>query len=104
MSANTLQSAMPRTAHKPSAAYRELVATLVELREVRDLSQRELADILDVSPAHVGKVERGETPLRLDDLARWAVALEAPGDALLTDYWSEFAAAGRRKRRAPAGG
>src|SRR3954464_4215834 len=67
--------AMPRTARTQSAAYRELVATLVELREVRGLSQRQLAEILEVSPAHVGKVERCDTPLRLDDVGRWAVAL-----------------------------
>jgi transcriptional regulator with XRE-family HTH domain len=90
---------MPRTAHRQSAAYGELVKTLVELRDARGLSQRELAEILGVSPAHVGKVERAETPLRLDDVARWAVALEAPGDVLLTAYWTEFAAAPRRRRR-----
>lgn len=91
---------MPRTAHQQSAAYRELVATLVHLREVRGLSQRELADILEVSPAHVGKVERAETPLRLDDVARWAVALEALGDEILTEYWNQFVDARPKKRRA----
>lgn len=91
---------MSRTAHQRSAAYGELIKTLVELRELRELSQRQLAEILGVSPAQVGKVERAETPLRLDDLARWAVALEAPGDVLLADYWNEFVRGGRRKRRA----
>lgn len=94
------RSVMPKTAHQQTAAYRELVSTLVELREVRGLSRRKLAEVLEVSPAHVGKVERGETPLRLDDVARWAVALEAPGDALLTEYWNGFVAGRQRKRRA----
>jgi len=53
-----------------------------ELRRERDLTQLELAEILDLSPNFVGMVERGERNTTVENVFKIARALNAKPSTL----------------------
>jgi transcriptional regulator with XRE-family HTH domain len=67
---------MPRTATSVTAnSY--VASVLRSAREAAGLTQSELAERLDVSPAYVQKVEAGKANLTIGQLARFGEALGA---------------------------
>ena len=48
---------------------------LVQLRQRRDMSQQDLADLLGIHRTQLCRWERGKRRVCLDDLQRWAHAL-----------------------------
>ena len=49
-----------------------------EARKAAGMKQRELAKALGVSVAYISKIERGETPVNLQNLEKISEALEVP--------------------------
>ena len=54
-------------------------------REAKNLSQEDLAALVDLSPTHISVIERGVKATRLDKFIAIANALEVSADALLVD-------------------
>ena len=54
-------------------------------REARNLSQEDLAEMVDLSPSHISVIERGVKTTKLDTFVAIANALEVSADALLVD-------------------
>lgn len=54
-----------------------------QLRKERNVSQKELATSLDISPAYMGHIERGTRIPSLDTLARIAVCLGVSLDSIV---------------------
>lgn len=61
-------------------------------REKKNLTQEDLAALIDISPTHVSVIERGAKILRLDTFVSIANALEVSADALLVDVVDRAAA------------
>jgi len=55
-----------------------LGARIRELRKARNLSQEQLAELIDVEPRHVSRLEVGSSYPRIDRLEKIAVALNVP--------------------------
>ena len=60
---------------KPTADYRIFLALLVKARTDHNVTQEELANRLDLSPAQVDKFEKGERQLNFVQTREWCVAL-----------------------------
>lgn len=56
-----------------------------EAREAKDLTQEDLAAIVDLSPTHVSVIERGLKVAKLDTFVAIANALDVSADSLLID-------------------
>ncbi|MBG9549289.1 MULTISPECIES: helix-turn-helix domain-containing protein [Cytobacillus] len=56
---------------------------IVELRERKGLSQRELARRVDLNPSVMNRIETGDRPLRADELKRISDALGVQVDEIL---------------------
>jgi transcriptional regulator with XRE-family HTH domain len=56
---------------------------LVKLRKLRQLTQAQLADILDIQPRLVGRWEQGQGKPQFDHIVKLADALEVTIDQLL---------------------
>ena len=54
-------------------------------REQKNLTQEELAALVDISPAHISIIERGTKIPRLDTFVSIANALQVSFDSLLVD-------------------
>ena len=54
-------------------------------REQAQLTQEELAEIIDISPTHMSVIERGVKTPKLDTFVKIANALNISSDALLQD-------------------
>ena len=54
-------------------------------REAKNLSQEDLAALVDLSPTHISVIERGVKTTKLDTFVAIANALEVSADALLVD-------------------
>jgi transcriptional regulator with XRE-family HTH domain len=64
-----------------------LGAELRRLRQLSGVSGQAVADALEVNRATVSRVEAGERPLSMPDLANWARVLGASGDDLSRLEW-----------------
>ncbi|MEB3882553.1 helix-turn-helix transcriptional regulator [Lyngbya sp. CCY1209] len=58
---------------------------LKQIRQMRGLSQEELAEIAGLHRTYVGSVERGERNVSIDNMERLAKALEVDITALLRE-------------------
>jgi len=56
-----------------------------EAREQAQLTQEDLAEIVDISPTHMSVIERGAKTPRLDTFVKIVNALKLSSDALLQD-------------------
>ena len=54
-------------------------------REAKNLSQEDLAALIDLSPTHISVIERGKKATRLDKFVAIANVLEVSADSLLID-------------------
>lgn len=54
-------------------------------REAKNLSQEDLAALVDLSPTHISVIERGKKATRLDKFVAIANVLEVSADSLLID-------------------
>lgn len=54
-------------------------------REAKNLSQEDLAALVDLSPTHISVIERGVKVTKLDKFIAIANALEVSADSLLVD-------------------
>ena len=54
-------------------------------REAKNLSQEDLAALVDLSPTHISVIERGVKVTKLDTFVAIANALEVSADSLLID-------------------
>lgn len=52
-------------------------------RKRKHLTQEDVADMIDMSPAHFGKVERGERPVNLQRLSQISHVLDIPLEKLV---------------------
>lgn len=59
-------------------------------RELADLSQRALAEIMGVSQAAISSWERGERVPRWEQLRELAAAIDAPGEWLVRPLVEDF--------------
>ncbi len=55
-----------------------------KVREVKGLTQDMLAKAMDVSNAYISKIERGKTPINLDNLSKICESLETSAEFILT--------------------
>lgn len=53
------------------------------LRKQKQMTQEEMAEIIDMSPAHFGKMERGDRPINLFRLAQICRLCQVPLEALV---------------------
>ncbi len=56
---------------------------LKELRQVRNLTQEEMAELIEVSPRTYRSYESGKTKPRVETFKRIVIALETTADELL---------------------
>ncbi len=63
--------------------YKLLGQHIQEVRRSRSISQEALAEALDVSVGHIGKVERGERYVNLERLAEISLFLKVPIEELI---------------------
>lgn len=56
-----------------------------EAREAKNLTQENLAAIVDLSTTHISVIERGLKTMRLDNFVAIANALDVSADSLLSD-------------------
>lgn len=69
-----------------SSNAREVFAKrLRQIRQIRGLSQEELADLAGLHRTYVGSVERSERNVSIDNMERFAKALEIDLTELLTE-------------------
>lgn len=54
-------------------------------REAKNLSQEDLAEMVELSPSHISVIERGVKTTKLDTFVAIANALEVSADTLLVD-------------------
>jgi transcriptional regulator with XRE-family HTH domain len=81
-------SALRRYAGPMSATYRtreEIAARIVELRNERGMSQRELASAIALEPSAMNRIEKSARGLSTGELVRLAAALAVDVDAILCD-------------------
>lgn len=65
-----------RQRREPESAYRAAFGLQVRaLRERKRVSQHDLADLVDMSPRHLGGIERGQANVTLDLIVRIADGL-----------------------------
>jgi transcriptional regulator with XRE-family HTH domain len=69
------------------ARRKALGAELRRLRELSGVSGRDIAKALGLNQSAVSRVEKGERPLSLPDLRRWAALIGAEGEALERLEW-----------------
>ena len=63
-----------------------------ESRKAAGMKQRELAKALGVSVAYISKIERGETPINLQNLEKISKALNEPIQNLVEfDHFDHYA-------------
>jgi len=61
-----------------------LVARIIELRQQRDLNQKQLAEAISIDPASMNRVEKGERFVSVAELVRLASVLNVRVEDLLT--------------------
>lgn len=61
-----------------------LVARIIELRQQRDLNQKQLAEAIGIDPASMNRVEKGERSVSVAELVRLASVLNVSVEDLLT--------------------
>jgi transcriptional regulator with XRE-family HTH domain len=66
-----------------SAAHRALIKHLIEIRLSIGLTQNDLADILNVQPSLIGRIESGERRVDVIEVAHLARALKADPVSLM---------------------
>lgn len=54
-------------------------------REKKNMTQEDLAALIDISPTHISVIERGTKKARMDTFVAIANVLEVSADALLVD-------------------
>lgn len=60
-----------------------LVARIIELRQQRDLNQKQLAEAIGIDPASMNRVEKGERSVSVAELVRLASVLNVRVEDLL---------------------
>lgn len=68
-----------------SLNYRAIGERIRHCRKRANLTQEQLAEMANISPQHMSKIETGKCPLSLPCLVNLAVALNTTTDALLMD-------------------
>ncbi|MBP5465180.1 MAG: helix-turn-helix transcriptional regulator [Treponema sp.] len=63
--------------------YVEIGQRIKKYRKIRNLSQEQLAEKVDISPTHMSHIETGVTKLSLQVLVDLSVALDTSTDSLL---------------------
>lgn len=61
-----------------------------QAREAKNLTQENLAALVDLSPTHISVIERGMKTVRLDKFIAIANALDVSADSLLVDVVTHF--------------
>lgn len=64
---------------------RDVGLRIKETREIKGLTQEELAALVDLSPTHISVIERGQKVPKLDTFVAIANALDVSADSLLRD-------------------
>jgi ribosome-binding protein aMBF1 (putative translation factor) len=84
-----LEASKNRLAYYEEGLRVETATRILDAMEHRSVSRSELARRLDVSPAYITKILRGNANLSLDSLAKLAFALDLKWDLILMPpIWS----------------
>lgn len=59
---------------------------LLKIREDRKMTQNEMAELLGLSTSSLARLERGDTDVHFEDLARYAKILNVPVHEFLPEY------------------
>ena len=74
-----------RTLHNVAMDLRIVGLRIKEAREAKNLTQEDLAALVDLSPTHISVIERGLKAVKLDKFVAIANALDVSADRLLVD-------------------
>lgn len=66
-----------------SIEYKVIGRHIRAARNQKNMTQEEVAAAIEMSPAHFGKVERGDRPVNLHRLSQLSLLLEAPLESLV---------------------
>jgi transcriptional regulator with XRE-family HTH domain len=79
-----VQAKQQRRGRRPDPApQRQLGLSIRTQRQAARLTQEDLADVCDLHPTEIGRLERGERDIRLSTLVRVARGLQVPPGDLL---------------------
>ena len=67
-----------------SIEYRVIGRNIRAARKAKKMTQEAVAESIDMSPQHFGKVERGDRKINLHRLGQLSMLLEVPIEALVT--------------------
>ncbi len=67
-----------------SIEYKVIGRHIRAARNQKNMTQEAVADAIDMSPAHFGKVERGDRPVNLHRLSQLSLLLETPLESLVS--------------------
>ncbi len=70
--------------------YKEIGTRIRKYRKLKNISQEELAEKIDISTTHMSHIETGSTKLSLQVLVDIAQILEVSTDALIFEKTSKF--------------
>lgn len=76
-----------------AVSYKVIGRHIREARQLKDLTQEDLADKLGMSSTHLGKLERGERNINLERLGQISLLLEVPLETLVAGAVTENIAA-----------
>lgn len=72
-----------------AVSYKVIGRHIREARQLKDLTQEDLADKLGMSSTHLGKLERGERNINLERLGQISLLLEVPLETLVAGAVTE---------------
>ena len=82
-----------------SVSYKVIGRHIQEARKRMKLTQREIAEKLNMSDTYYGKIERGECRTNLERLAQISVLLNVPLEDLISGCWRMLCRAMRTIRK-----
>jgi len=77
--------------------YQKLGLRVRQARQERKLTQQKLAELADLSPNYVGKIERSASVISIETLVKIATALKMPIEYFLQDSLMEIASDNQEK-------
>ena len=67
-----------------SIEYRVIGRSIRAARKAKEMTQEAVAEAIDMSPQHFGKIERGDRKINLQRLSELSILLDVPLEVLVT--------------------